>query len=325
MKIACCGDIIHQTSVNSDNIGKKIISPGGTICNASSILTKYGNSVDLYGKIGTDYKGEELQDMLIKDNINLEHVLCDDTFMTTRSYIINNVDNNTQSVKIEYDESDSADTLENMSYDSDYNCILLDGNYKEESMTLIHNNPNASSIMRANEVTYDTYILSNYADVVFCSEKFALEVAGKKRCDDWYDYKRLFRNIKSGFDFVDTLVIILDNNGYLCEMGDEIIEMPPYDSEKKIANSDINNDIFIGAFIHAYANKKGFYKSLEFANIALSLSNTLPDGKYSCPKLETVLEIYNKLYVENEYNIVDDRIKRLVFAPKYDINDDDID
>lgn len=301
MKAACLGNITTDVSVYKDgfieedrrnNFEGFNISPGGPASNAAYLLSKYGNNVDLYGQIGNDINGQIIYQQMQQENLNVKHISVSNNVMTPYSFIINNNLKSSRTICAVRSEKDYNNaTIEKIEYENDYDYILIDGKYPEESMILLCKNPSATSIIDAGRVSDEMLLLCNYADYIVCSEDFANKVLGKTISYDIEKDKIIYQELKDYFPFAEKLVITIGGHGYICEKDDEIINMPAYESCYKTVDTSGAGDIFHGAFVHALGNGYTFYDALEFANVTASLSTTKRGGRYSVPELEEVENI----------------------------------
>jgi len=281
MKIVCIGNITYDFSVSMEgfikegtrnNFSDATICPGGPACNAAYLLAKYENSVDLYGKVGKDPTGHFIYNKLLDENINIKHVDITDNVTTPYSFIINNELNSTRTIcAVRSKEEFKRPIIENVEYDKDYDYILTDGKYFEESIRLMENNTSAKAIIDAGRVSNDMLMLCNFADYIICSEDFANEVTGRIISNNELENVEIYKELKTYFPFAEELVITIGEKGYICEKNDDVITMPAYKSDKKSIDTTGAGDIFHGAFTHALANGHDFYESLEFANITAQM------------------------------------------------------
>ena len=300
-KIACLGNITYDFSVSKkgfidentrNNFTDVMACPGGPSANAAYVLSKFGNNVHLYGKIGKDEAGSFVYNQMLKENIDLTHVTVKDNYRTPYSFIINNTSNSSRTICTVRDKNDfNNPTIESIDYETDYDYILIDGKYTEESIKLMEKNSSAKYIIDAGRVSDDMLLLCNFADYIICSEDFANEVLGRKIGNYTTENVSIYKELKAYFPFAEDLVITIGGRGYICEKDNLVLIMPAYKSEYKTVDTTGAGDIFHGAFVHALANGYSFHDSLEFANVTASLSTTKRGGRYSCPELEDVEKI----------------------------------
>ena len=268
------------------------ISPGGPASNAAYLLSHYGNYVDLYGEIGNDAFGDFVYKQMEKENVNIKHISINEEKATPFSFIINNEIDKTRTICTVRDPKDYKEaTIKNINYEKDYDYILTDGKYYEESIRLIESNPSAISIIDAGRVSSEMLMLCNFADIIICSTAFANEIVERDIGDNEEENIAIYKDLKSYFPFADKLVITIGSKGYICEKDGEILIMPAHQPGKEVIDTTGAGDIFHGAFTHALANNYSFHESLEFANITASLSTTKKGGRYSITELYEVEEI----------------------------------
>lgn len=304
MKIACIGNITYDYSVSKEgfieegirnNFNNATMCPGGPASNAAYVISKFGNNVSLYGQIGNDEPGKYVYQQMRQEAIDISHVSISNNIMTPYSFIINNLTNSSRTIcTIRTNKDFNKSKIDNIDYETDYNYILTDGKYYEESIELIKKNPSAVSIIDAGRATKEMLLLCNHVNYIICSEDFANEVTKKTIGDNINENKNIYKELKSYFPYSKELVITIGSKGYICEKDNEVIIMSAYASGEKAIDTTGAGDIFHGAFTHAIANGYTFHESLEFANITASLSTTKKGGRYSCPSLTDVEARINK-------------------------------
>ena len=302
MKGACLGNSTIDITVSSckfikederNNFVSYTMTPGGPGCNAASVIAKFGSCVDFYGRVGNDVYGQFIKQMLEKENIGINHLKISDTVRTPFSFIIINTSSATRTINTVRDQIDFTNpSIENFECETEYGFILTDGKYPKESIELIRNNPNAFSVIDAGRATDGVIEVCKNVDYIICSEDFANNVTNKKLNDDNINNTIIFNDLKNMFPNATGIAITVGKKGYICEKDSQVITFPSYQSDLPTIDTNAAGDIFHGAFTYAMANGYDYYESLEFANITASLSTTKPGGRYSCPTLDEVEEIY---------------------------------
>ena len=303
MKIASFGNSTFDTTVYGKEFiveNKRIsfdystMTPGGPASNAASVIAKFGNPVDLYGRVGIDAYGSFIKKMLKEENINTRYLKESDKVSTPFSFIIINTTNGTRTINtirssVEYNNP----KIEDFEYRTDYDFILVDGKYPEDSIELIDNNHDAISIIDAGRATPGVIEVCKKVNFIICSEDFANAVTKSKIDDNEDNNVRIFRKMQEIFPKA-TIAITVGKNGYMCEKDSEVVTIPAYVPEAPTIDTNAAGDIFHGAFTYAIANGYDYHQSLEFANVTASLSTTKSGGRYSCPSLQEVEDVLVK-------------------------------
>ena len=298
MKIACIGNATFDMTVSGDKFIKEGVrnsytnatfTAGGPASNAASVISKFGGNVDFYGQIGNDVNGRFVYEEMLNENINLKHLKVNDKLLTPFSFIIINTSNNTRTIcpvrsKVDFVKPN----IEDFSYEKDYDYILTDGKYVDNSIKLIENNPNAITIIDAGRVNEGVIKLCHKVDYIICSADFASKVTGIDIESGLYD-EIGYRKMKEIFKDAKGIVITVGKRGYICEKDGQVITNPAYDSGMRVVDTNAAGDIFHGAFTYALASGYDYYESLEFANVTASLSTTKSGGRKSIPEYEEVL------------------------------------
>ena len=308
MRIACIGNAAYDIIVSGEkfieegirnNFIGAIFSAGGPALNAASVIAKFGGDVDFYGKVGNDFYGRYILETLYTDGINIEKIKISKETMTPLSFVIINTEANTRTINVVRSEEDFKNPkIGNIEPRNDYDYILTDGKYIEETKKLIQANPNAKTIIDAGRANSDVIELCKIVDYIICSEDFANEVIGLKIDKD---KDLVYSKMKELFPTAKEIVITVGKKGYICKKNEEVINFPAHELDDPVVDTNAAGDIYHGAFTYAISNGYDFYQSLEFANITASLSTTKKGGRDSCPDLEEVESIFagkNKILIK---------------------------
>ncbi len=304
MKIACIGNTVYDCVVSGDksieegvrnSYDNAVLSAGGPASNAASVIAKYGDYVDLYTRIGNDENGKYVYKQMLMEEIRLNHISISDEIMTPYSFVVINTSGNTRTIFTLRSKEDYVNPkIENIKYEKDYDYILTDGKYVEETINLIDNNPQACSIIDAGRINDGVLEICKHIDCIICSEDFANGVTNMEINDDYDNNVGVFNKMKEMFPKAKQIAITIGKRGYICEKDSEVVIIPAYEPEEKTIDTNCAGDIFHGAFTHAIANGYDYNKSLEFANVTAALSTTKRGGRSSVPDLEVVESIINK-------------------------------
>lgn len=309
MKIAVIGNITDDLTVSKnsfikeggrvsffeDEINKNV---GGPASNAASVINKFNNGkhiIEFYGQIGNDTNGNYVKEELLKEGTNFKHINISDKVMTPYSFIIINKKENTRTICSIRTRSDYTNSqIENITYDTNYDIILTDGKYINNSIELIKKNPQAISIIDAGRVNDGILKLCQYINYIICSEDFASEVTKIEMGNVKNDYLA-YRKMQEIFKNAKGIAITVGARGYICEENNHVVNYPAFKTEKKVIDTNAAGDIYHGAFTYALASNYSYQDSLKFANITASLSTTKVGGRKSIPELEEVLNHLNNV------------------------------
>lgn len=303
MRIACIGNAVYDITVSSD---KPLVegvrnsfkgagfSAGGPASNAASVIARFGNEVDFYGRIGNDLNGQYVYNKMKSENINLDHLFISNEVMTPFSFVILNTSIDSRTICTVRDEIDyGTPVIGNVQYETGYDYILTDGKYVEESKTLMEKNPAAKTIIDAGRVNEGVIALCQLVNYIICSEDFANGVTDLTINEDYENNCMVFARMKELFPQAE-ITITIGKNGHICEKNGEVVINPAYNSGKPVVDTNAAGDIFHGAFTYAMANGYDYHDALNFAGTTASLSITKPGGRDSIPELEEVTQALNK-------------------------------
>lgn len=304
MHIACIGNIVYDYTVSSDKFLKEgvktsftnpVFSAGGPASTAASVITKFGNKVDFYGRIGNDEPGKYVYRKMLSENIDLRHVNISNEVSTPFSFVMLNTSNSTRTIATVRSKDDlNNPKIGNVTYETGYDYILTDGKYVEDTINLIDANPNAISIIDAGRVNKGVLELCNKVDYIICSEDFATELTGCKITDDYNNNMMVYYTLKGMFKNAKGITITIGSRGYICEKDGQVVINPAYKSGLPVVDTNCAGDIYHGAFTYAMANGYDYHESLEFANVTASLSTAKTGGRDSVPELEDVEKALGK-------------------------------
>lgn len=307
MKIGIIGNITDDLTVSKnefikeggrvsffeDEVNKNV---GGPASNAASVINKFNNDkhkIDFYGQIGNDASGKFVKEELLKEGTNFKHINISNNIMTPYSFIIVNTNDSTRTICSIRTKSDYTNSkIENITYDTNYDYILTDGKYVNDSIELIKKNPQAISIIDAGRVNDGILKLCQYIDYIICSEDFASGVTKIEMTNPLNDYLA-YKKLKETFKNAKGITITVGARGYICEENNHVINYPAFKTDKKVIDTNAAGDIFHGAFTYAIASNYTYHDSLKFANITASLSTTKIGGRKSIPELDEVLNNFN--------------------------------
>lgn len=305
MNIACIGNVVYDFVVFTDKFvkentkasySKTNVNTGGPACNAACILNRYGNHVDFYGQIGKDGFGKEVYSKLCSEGLNLNYLAVSEDIMTPFSFVIVNTENASRTINSVRSPQDLENAkINNFSYRTDYDYILTDGKYAEDSISLIRDNPKAISIIDAGRWDEGILKLCENVDFIICSEEFASNVTGIDINHNYLNDAKVYNKLKERFPDVTGIAITVGKYGYIYEEDGIILNIPCYDPGMPSIDTNCAGDIFHAAFTHALAQGKYYPDALEFANVVASISTTRVGGKDSCPSLDEVNHILNDL------------------------------
>ena len=309
MNIACIGNVTYDFTVIGKGFIKEngkfsyseiTINTGGPACNAAFVINKLGNPVDFYGQIGNDEFGNYVYNDLYNNGLGIEHLNISGDIMTPFSFIIINTDKATRTINSVRSPKDLENPIiENFSCKSNYDYILTDGKYLEQSLSLINANPNAISIIDAGRVNKGVIKLCEKVDYIICSQEFAEGITGLFLNQDYNNDSFVYQKLKERFPNAKGITITVGKHGYICEKDNSVLIVPTFDPRVPSIDTNAAGDIFHGAFTYALANNYDYHDALEFANVTASLSTTRIGGKDSCPTLNDIKVCLNN----NEFSL----------------------
>ena len=192
-KIACIGNAVYDITVSSNkplvegvrnSFSGAGFTAGGPASNAASVIARYGSPVDFYGRVGKDLNGQFVYNKMQSENINSEHLYVSDDVMTPFSFVILNTSADTRTIcTVRYEIDYGTPKIGNVQYGTEYDYILTDGKYVEETIELNGETTKVINKEAYNHLTQilectSTYISSNneYKDSIKLRYTYPLEL-----------------------------------------------------------------------------------------------------------------------------------------------------
>ena len=296
MKVLCIGRatydiVIPVNSYPVENTKNRVngitYCGGGPSSNAAYLLGKWGIDTYFCGLVGDDYESRVIEAEFKRVNVNLDYLIKDDSYKTTKSYIIVNTSNASRTTLSDSSNNKSIGDIEiNIKPD----IILIDGSEVELVKKVINDNKDSIVVIDAGRCTEETIELCKLSDYIVCSKNFAVDYTSDN------DVDLMFKKLNN--DFKGEVVITLENDGCAYyNSGVKIIKSIPV----KAVDTTAAGDIFHGSFVYGLANKWDIYKILTFASTASGLSVTRLTGRKSMFPLNKVEDVYDELRRRNFY------------------------
>ena len=308
MKVLCIGRSFWKMIVNIDNYPEEnmkyqykdaIINGGGTTLNTAYLLGKWGVDTIIATAVGSDDYGTKIKKLFQDINVNTNYIETIYDKDTSFSFdLINTTSGNGTIFNILSDEL----MLKKYNYDFIPDIIFTDGSDYGATQNAISKNPNALSIIAAENTTSEILELCKYMKYIVCSKGFAEGITNMK-----FDFNNptsltaIYDKLQNKYPNAN-IIITLKDHGALYQSNYQVKIMPGLKIEVRDATSA--GDIFCGTFIYSLTNSFDMDKAITLANIAAGLSCTKIGTINSIPSLSEVLDYYTKKmgYVNNSSN-----------------------
>lgn len=291
MGVVCVGQSVFDITVpiqepvienRKYRIHTELQCGGGPALNASCLCALWGAPVQLVSRIGRDFYGVKLREILKQYGVQTDYLIPDEGIRTPYSYIFVNKENGNRTIF-----NRPADFSE-ISYSGDGlnpDVILCDGHEDKISVDLIQKYPDAISMIDAGTFRDTTMNVARHVDYLVCSEDFAKQYTGKNvNLEDWESCEKIFQEIKEINH--KTVVITLGEKGLLYEENKELKRLPAY--SVKAVDTTGAGDIFHGAFAYGLYQKLSLVENLKQSSMAAAISVQTFGGQTSIPELKTV-------------------------------------
>ena len=295
MKVLCIGHATYDVVIKVDKYPKEntknrvdsvTYCGGGPSSNAAYLLGRWGIDTYFCGSVGDDYPARVIESELKRVNVNIDYIIKDKTYKTSKSYIIVNTTN----------ASRTTLSVNNDKYTNEVDIkikpdiILVDGHEAELSKKIINANKDSIVVIDAGRCTSDVIELCKLSDYIVCSKTFALDYTNSD------DVSVMLERLNN--DFAGEVVITLESDG--CAYYDNGVKKIKSIPVKAVDTTGAG-DIFHGAFVYGLINNWDMYRILTFASVASGLSVTKLTGRKSVFPLNIVEDVYNELRRRNFY------------------------
>lgn len=257
--------------------------PGGKGANQAVAAARLGGSVNFIGKIGADAFGKELQEHLIKENINTEHLNVDMEQSTGIANIIVSEGDN------------SIIVVSGANYRLTPEDISAVANVIAQSkIVIVQLEIKGETVEKVLELCqeYQVPALLNPAPAAHCTEKM-IEMAtfftpNETECAELFGSysEELLKK------YPNKLIVTLGESGAAYFDGSEIIHVHGYKTD--VVDTTGAGDTFNGAFGFAISEGYTMKEALQFANAAASLAVEKLGAQQGMPLFPEVQERLQK-------------------------------
>ncbi len=296
MKAVCVGHSTFDTTLPMNEypaenikyrIPKHIECGGGPASNGAYLLAKWGMDTTIASVIGDDYYADRIIDDFKKIGADITYLEKKQGHFTSSSYIIANMSNGSRTIITAKDEP-----IKRLSKDVTVKAdvILVDGEHPETALQVLHDNPNAISVLDAGRVNENTKAIGKLVKYFVCSKDYAEEFCKEKI--DYANPDTLINCYEKLKEFFKTNIIItLESKGSFTEIDGKYEQIPSI--KVKALDSTGAGDIFHGAFTYFISNGYSLREAICYASITGGISVTRIGSRFSIPDLKEVLEYDN--------------------------------
>ena len=267
----------------------KIGCGGGTACNVSYLLAKWGLGSTFAGTIGNDMYGNRIQKELESVGVDTRYIETTYDKDTTVSFVIVNSKTGDRTL---FNYADEYVKLRKFDFDFQPDLIFVDGHDAYASKSTIERFPKAITICSANRYVQDVVDTAKNCNYMICSKDFA-EAATNMKIDfnNSASLVNLYDSLRKKFDH-QNIVVTLNSHGALYQIDNQIKVSPAL--MVKLVDTTAAKDVFDGAFTYAITQSYNIEQAIRFANIAAGLSTQVVGGRLSIPRLQDVQKIYDE-------------------------------
>lgn len=297
MKYACLGNSVFDTTLITTTYPKENIKQeakeliecgGGNAANSAFLLATWNCDVDLMSSLGDDYYGRKIMQEYFNIGINCDYIEINQNIETRRSYVIANQENKTRTI---LSTAKSKARKLKINPPSNYDYILVDGNYIDTANELLDKNKSAISILDLEKNIEEIIALGKKVNYIICSEEFAEKFTNMSL--KGYELDTLKQCHKKLEDY-------FNNSNIIITLG-AVGSFTKIDEYKLIPTIKVNSidttgagDVFHAAFAYFLSHNYGLENCIKLSSVASALSTTKIGCRYKMPSLKEVLE-YDQL------------------------------
>ncbi|QCR32251.1 ribokinase [Lysinibacillus sp. SGAir0095] len=250
--------------------------PGGKGANQAVAAARLGSQVQMIGAVGQDAFGNELYANLKNEKVHVAGITKTSNSTGIANILLHNNDNRIIVVPGSNFDVDQQMIDQNMDFIKQSSIVMLQLEIPAETIEYVLDvceklsipvllNPAPAANYKREWIEKVTYLTPNETE---CEEIFGT------------DYETVLKK------YPNKIIVTLGGDGAAYYDGNKIVKVPGF--KTKAVDTTGAGDTFNGAFAHAITTGKSIEKSVEFANIAASLSVEKFGAQGGMPQIEKV-------------------------------------
>ena len=276
-------DSTHITSIFTQG--------GGAVATALVALSRLGVSASFIGNGGFDGVTDEIEKLFVADGVDISHLMRREDSHGLESFVMVNPQNGSRTKFPQKDTNPpifwdkelentigEADILhlDGTNWNNAYSALML---AKKHGVTV---SLDGCSMQKDNE---KNKTLASLCDILIMNSKYPLKVSGK----DNYEEALL----EMGTWGPKIVIATLGDKGSLVVKDGKIVRYGIYKQDKTLDTTGCG-DVFHGAFLAAWLEKKDLDYAIRFASATSSLKTRKLGGRAGIPTKNEVLELMGK-------------------------------
>ena len=275
---------------DSTHITSILTQGGGAVATALVALSRLGVPSLFIGNGGFDGVTDEIEKLFVSDGVECKIIRREDSH-GLESFVMVNPENGSRT---KFPQRDTNPPIE---WDSELEKVIGDADILHLDGTNWENAYNAMKIAKKSGVTVSldgcsmqkdnekNKLLASSADILIMNKKYPLRVSGKDNYED-----ALLTMATWGPKIV---VATLGDQGSIAVKDGKIVRYGIY-KEENVVDTTGCGDVFHGAFLSAWLERKDLDWAIRFASITSSLKTRKLGGRAGIPNRDKVLEIIGK-------------------------------
>jgi len=256
---------------------------GGPVATALVALSRLGIPCKFYGIIGDDYAGKAIEQSLIKEGIDVSHLIKRETAISQLAFIV--IEKGTAKRTIFW-KRPSGKPLHQKKLRDDFlkrnDFLLLDGLMKDVSLYAAKKAKalNIPVMLDAGKVRPGMLEIARLSDYVVASEEFAKDLG-------WDIDAKVLQKEKEKLR-VKVLTITLGERGSITISNDQVFQIPAF--MVRTVDTTGAGDVFHGGYIYGLLQGWDIKDTVIFASALAAIKCTKIGGRAGIPQLSEVIE-----------------------------------
>lgn len=343
MKTLSIGQLVYDVNIlmesypieGSSNETKEMVTCSGGAANVVAYsLGKWNMESYISGVVGYDETGTTMKKNMEENRVKTNFLETNYDVKTLTSYIFMNKQNNSRTI-IKSKIHDFA--IRKYDYDTNFDCIIVDGNEYNASIQAFNKYPKAINILNAKTPKQSLLDFFKYAQYVVCSSEVAEAMTGIKiDFNAPITLSNIYKKIVDKYPHIK-LLITVEEKGTIYAFQNEIKVLASINTE--IIDKTGARDVFVAMIGYGLTNGYDLETTIRLATIAESMAKKTIGATLSIPVLSDIIKYYeskfgtlnlenneskkNQMKEEIESSNPDEQIVSQVFGTSIDIKDND--
>jgi sugar/nucleoside kinase (ribokinase family) len=260
------------------------VQGGGAAATATVVLARWGVETNFVGKVGDDFRGDQIEMTLAEEGIDTEGLVHEPETVSQFSFVT--IESSSAQRKVLYTKGTVGEIDREAVADRDLEeteLVVVDGRHPDSQLALMRaaNEAGVPVILNASETVPDRDELVERTDYLLASERFASRLTGVGQLDSICGSL-----LEAG---PEAVAVTLGDEGAVAaeaDHPDQTVRIAPHPVD--VVDTTGAGDVFAGAFTYGILQEWPLEKTAEFANVAAALSCKGIGARGAIPSLDEV-------------------------------------